>query len=106
MRRTRLLLDELRAVAPRGRGERARQIARGDEPVRLDQQSAERAVAELRLFGARGLRVEQQRRHAAPRQHIRGRPQRAQLLVGRSRRRACRCAGTARRRRSPPSRAR
>ena len=40
-------LDHLRATPARGCTERARQIAGGDEAVRLDQQAADRAIAKL-----------------------------------------------------------
>ena len=48
-------LDQLRTAAARGGGERPRQLRRRHEAVRLDQQAAERAVAELRLLGTHRL---------------------------------------------------
>ncbi len=73
--------DELRAVAPRRGGERARQVDRADEAVRFDQQAADGAVAELRFLAANGLRIQQERRHAAALEHASRRAKRLHLRV-------------------------
>ncbi len=51
--------EYLRTVTPRGRSERARQVVRGHESVRRNNQAADRIRGQLRLLGSNSTRVQQ-----------------------------------------------
>ena len=73
------LLDELRARARGGDGQRARQVAGRHESVGVDQQAAHDAVADLRLLRPHAGGVEEPRGHAPLRQRCGGAAQRMHL---------------------------
>ena len=62
--------------------ERARQFARRHEAVRLDHEAADRAVAELWLFGPHGRAIEKNRGHVATGEQVGLRPERPHFGVG------------------------